>query len=114
MLIRVDYDNAYRQADRLMHAINESERACRQVQYVVNSMHSYWNGEAQKQFETGLLNWKRQQEKLQDEMKAVADNIRAVADNLREAENRVKTQIANGGGGGKSGLGSGGGPGGSW
>ncbi len=102
MLIKVDYDNAYRQADRLMHAINESERACRQVQYVVNSMHSYWKGEAQKQFETGLLNWKKQQEKLQDEMKVVADNIRAVADDLRAAENRVKTQIANGGGGGSA------------
>lgn len=107
MLIRVDYDNAYRQADRLMRAVNESERACRQVQYVVNSMHLYWKGEAQKQFEAGLLSWKRQQEKLQDEMKAVSDNIRAVADNLREAENRVKTQIANGGGGGSA-FGSGG------
>lgn len=59
------------------------------------------------QFEAGLLSWKRQQEKLQDEMKAVSDNIRAVADNLREAENRVKTQIANGGGGGSA-FGSGG------
>lgn len=98
-MIKIDYDKALRQANRLQGAAGECESSNREVEKVLQKMYQCWQGEAAKQFELQLLNWKKEQKLIISELNELSKSIKIVANDFKKTEESLAAAYKSGGGG---------------
>lgn len=88
-LIRIDYNEAIREANRLKTIANDCQNANVLVDRLINAIPSYWQGDAANAFKDKLQDWKRENNSIKTEANNLSSTIRRVANEIREAERRA-------------------------
>ncbi len=91
--IRVDYDNARAEANKLLSAADDCERVVRQLRAASRSVPAEWEGAAADAFLIAVERRIAELTKLGSDIRGSAKQIRRIADDLEEAERRIRSQI---------------------
>lgn len=91
--IRVDYDNARAEANKLLSAADDCERVVRQLRAASRSIPAEWEGAAADAFLIAVERRIAELTKLGSDIRGSAKQIRRIADDLEEAERRIRSQI---------------------
>ena len=113
-MIRVDYDNARRQAQKLHVAADDCDEIIRKLKTRMGQIPNYWEGESADAFIDSVQMRIREIQTMKGKIETVAAQIRRVASELERKEKELAAAAAsmgtvtageNGGAGGRSGGG---------
>lgn len=114
-MIRVDYDNARRQAQKLQAAADNCDEVVRKLKVRMGQLPNYWEGESAEAFISSVQERIREIQSIKGNIETVAVHIRRVADELEKKEKELAAATAatgtvtvtdgSGGAGGRSGGG---------
>lgn len=93
-LIRVDYDNARRQAQKLQAAADECDEIIRKLKTRMGQLPNYWEGESAEVFINSVQARIREIQSMKGKIEAVAVHIRRVADELEKKEKELAAVAA--------------------
>lgn len=85
-MIRVDYDNARRQAQKLQAATDECDDVVRKLKTHMGQLSNYWEGEAAEAFFNSVQARIYEIQSIKENIEMVAVHIRRVADELEKKE----------------------------
>ncbi len=88
-IIRIDYQEAIREANRLKTIASECNSNIQYVKRLINIIPNYWQGDAAKAFIDELQEWIRETTRIKNDTTNLSTNIRNVAYQIREAERRA-------------------------
>lgn len=94
-MIRVNYDRAYAEANRLRNAAEECENIVRQSKQNLADIHMYWEGAAANEFIAVNENWCREMQSIITELNEVSRLIQKVTDDIREVDTRAAAAAKN-------------------
>ena len=88
-MIRIDYDEAIREANRLRQIASKCQESERLINGLLQEMPSYWQGEAAQKFAEKLEQWKQENSLIYSETEQLSKVIQRVANEIRIAEQRA-------------------------
>lgn len=105
MFISIDYASAILQAKKLENVADEYSEILQNIEKQLSAIEGMWEGSAADAYKAKLNEYKRQNLKLQTEIKNTANSIKQVAKIIKDADEAAasNTQInsPSGGGGGR-------------
>ena len=95
-MIRVDYDNARRQAQKLQDAADDCDLAIRKLRLGTGQLSDFWEGASAETFTAAVQVQIAEIQKIKSSLESTALHIRKVADELerKEKELAAATQSA--------------------
>lgn len=93
-MIRVDYDNARRQAQKLQAAADDCDEVVRKLKAHMGQLSNYWEGESAEAFINSVQTRIRELQSIKGNIETVAVHIRRVADELEKKERELASATA--------------------
>lgn len=88
-MIRINYTQAIREANRLKTVANDCQTANTQIDRLIRAVPVQWQGDAANAFTDKLNEWKRENNSIISEANNLSNTVRRVANEIRAAEQRA-------------------------
>ena len=91
--ISINYDRAYREANRLKTTASECDTIISQSRQALADLNLYWEGAAATEFLAVNEKWRKEMESIKTELTTISNLIKKVTDDIREADRRAAAAV---------------------